>query len=203
MQEKKSKLKAFAAALTGAAEEKAAAMNAETGSWSARRSRNMQRPWPPRPEKRRASALADAKVKENKRIVAEGLAAKRSLLQFREDCADDVFAEVRRKILELPQRPEVRRNAQKPALARPRRRPRRERPRSGSGARTWATPRASTRPRPAWLEFLEGGFSLGGLVLECPERCRHIDLSFDSALRGPGGQVLRAHRLSLEEADGE
>ena len=30
MQEKKSKLKAFAAALTGAAEEKAAAMNAET-----------------------------------------------------------------------------------------------------------------------------------------------------------------------------
>ncbi len=53
------------------------------------------------------------------------------------------------------------------------------------------------------LEFLEGGFSLGGLVLECPERCRRIDLSFDSALEDLEGRFSELTGFSLEEADGE
>ena len=53
------------------------------------------------------------------------------------------------------------------------------------------------------LEFREGGFSLGGLVLECPERCRRIDLSFDSALEDLEGRFSELTGFSLEEADGE
>ena len=38
------------------------------------------------------------------------------------------------------------------------------------------------------LSFAEGGFSLGGLVFECPEHCRQIDLSFDAALEDLEGR---------------
>lgn len=140
MQEKKSKLKAFAAALTGAAEEKAAAMNAETERLEREALEEYAAALASAAEKRRASALADAKVKENKRIVAEGLAAKRSLLQFREDCADDVFAEVRRKILELPQRPEYAETLKNQLWRALDAVPGAREPRSGSGARTWLRP---------------------------------------------------------------
>ncbi len=204
MQETKSKLKAFAAALTGAAEEKAAAMNAETERLEREALEEYAAALASAAEKRRASALADAKVKENKRIVAEGLAAKRSLLQFREDCADDVFAEVRRKILELPQRPEyaetLKNQLWRALDAVP----------GAREAKVWlrredmgyAQGLNSASPG-VKLEFLEGGFSLGGLVLECPERCRRIDLSFDSALEDLEGRFSELTGFSLEEADGE
>ncbi len=189
MQEKKSKLKAFAAALTGAAEEKAAAMNAETRAAGARGARGICS-GPGLRGRRRASALADAKVKENKRIVAEGLAAKRSLLQFR--------GGLRGRRLCRGQAEDTR------AAPKARSTPKRSKTSSGAPstpspareakvwlrrARTWATPRASTRParREARIP--------GGRLLARRARARGvrsaagvIDLSFDSALRGPGGR---------------
>ena len=101
MQEEKSKLEGFTSAVITAAEQHAARINEETEQLEREAIDNYAADLKAAAAKRRAAALADAKVRENKRVVSEGLAAKRSLLQFREDCAADVFAEVRRRVLAL------------------------------------------------------------------------------------------------------
>ena len=204
MQEEKSKIEGFTSAVITAAEQHAARINEETEQLEREAIDNYAADLKAAAAKRRAAALADAKVRENKRVVSEGLAAKRSLLQFREDCADDVFAEVRRKILELTQRPEyaetLKNQLWRALDAVP----------GAREAKVWlrredmgyAQGLNSASPG-VKLEFLEGGFSLGGLVLECPERCRRIDLSFDSALEDLEGRFSELTGFSLEEADGE
>ena len=101
MQEEKSKIEGFTSAVITAAEQHAARINEETEQLEREAIDNYAADLKAAAAKRRAAALADAKVRENKRVVSEGLAAKRSLLQFREDCAADVFAEVRRRVLAL------------------------------------------------------------------------------------------------------
>ncbi len=204
MQERKSKLEAFTKAVTGAANAKAEEMNKETERLERQALEEYAEALASAAEKKRASALADAKVRENKRIVAEGLAAKRSLLQFREDCADDVFSEVKRRILELPKTPEYAetlKNQLWRALD------------AVPGAReatVWlrredmgcAQILNSASPG-VKLRFLEGGFELGGLILECEEKNRKIDLSFDAALEDLEGRFSELTGFSLEDADGE
>ncbi|HIS98487.1 MAG TPA: V-type ATP synthase subunit E [Candidatus Scatomorpha pullistercoris] len=204
MQERKSKLADFTAAVTGAASAKAAEMNAETERLEREALDEYASALRSAAEKRRASALADAKVRENKRIVAEGLASKRSLLQFREDCADDVFNEVRARILELPKKPEyadtLKNQLWRALDAVP----------GAREARVWlrredmgfAHGLNSASPG-VRLEFLEGSFVLGGLILECPEKNRKIDLSFDAALEDLEGRFSELTGFSLEDADGE
>ena len=51
--------------------------------------------------------------------------------------------------------------------------------------------------------FEEGGFSLGGLVFECAEKGRKIDLSFDAALEDLEGRFSEITGFSLEGADGQ
>ena len=53
------------------------------------------------------------------------------------------------------------------------------------------------------LSFEEGGFSLGGLVFECAEKGRKIDLSFDAALEDLEGRFSEITGFSLEGADGQ
>ena len=204
MQEEKSKLKAFTSAVTAAAQERAAKINAETEQLEREAMEAYSADLAAAAAKRRASALADAKVRENKRIVAEGLAAKRSLLQFREDCADDVFNEVRARILELPKKPEyagtLKNQLWRALDAVP----------GAREARVWlrredmgfAHGLNSASPG-VRLEFLEGSFVLGGLILECPEKNRKIDLSFDAALEDLEGRFSELTGFSLEDADGE
>lgn len=204
MQERKSKLADFTAAVTGAASAKAAEMNAETERLEREALDEYASVLRSAAEKRRASALADAKVRENKRIVAEGLASKRSLLQFREDCADDVFAEVRRRVLELPEQPEYG-NTLKEQLWRaldavPGARSARVLLRREDMRFAQSLNAASPGVR---LSFEEGGFSLGGLVFECAEKGRKIDLSFDAALEDLEGRFSEITGFSLEGADGQ
>lgn len=204
MQNRKSKLADFTAAVTGAAQAKAAEMDAETEKLEREALEEYSAALKAAAEKRRASALADAKVRENKRVVAEGLAAKRSLLQFREDCADDVFDEVRRRILELPRRPEYAETLKNqlwraldavPGAREAKVWLRREDMGCAQGLNS-ASPGVK-------LEFLEGRFALGGLVLECAEKGRKIDLSFDAALEDLEGRFSELTGFSLEDADGK
>ena len=204
MQEEKSKLKAFTSAVTAAAQERAAKINAETEQLEREAMEAYSADLAAAAAKRRASALADAKVRENKRIVAEGLAAKRSLLQVREDCADDVFAEVRRRVLELPEQPEYG-NTLKEQLWRaldavPGARSARVLLRREDMRFAQSLNAASPGVR---LSFEEGGFSLGGLVFECAEKGRKIDLSFDAALEDLEGRFSEITGFSLEGADGQ
>ncbi|MFR5782843.1 MAG: V-type ATP synthase subunit E family protein, partial [Oscillospiraceae bacterium] len=153
--------------------------------------------------KRRAAALADAKVRENKRVVSEGLAAKRSLLQFREDCAADVFAEVRRRVLVLHDSAGYAGTLQDQLLralsAVPGAQRRREL-RHEDMAR--AADLAAAAPG-VELKFVEGAFTLGGLVLDCAEAGRKIDLTFDAALEDLEGRFSEITGFSLEDADGK
>lgn len=204
MQEEKSKLKAFTSAVTAAAAERAAKMNEETDRLERETVERYSADLSAAAAKRRAAALADSKVRENKRVVAEGLAAKHSLLQFREDCADDVFNEVRRRVLELPKQPEygetLKSQLWRALDAVP----------GARSAKVWLRREdmgyaqglnaASPGVR---LSFEEGDFALGGLVLECEEMSRKIDLSFDAALEDLEGRFSELTGFSLEDADGK
>ena len=159
MQEEKSKLKAFTSAVTAAAQERAAKINAET-----------------------------------EQLEREAM----------EDCADDVFAEVRRRVLELPEQPEYG-NTLKEQLWRaldavPGARSARVLLRREDMRFAQSLNAASPGVR---LSFEEGGFSLGGLVFECAEKGRKIDLSFDAALEDLEGRFSEITGFSLEGADGQ
>lgn len=204
MQEENSKLQAFTVSVTAAAQERAAKMDEETERMEREAMETYSADLAAAAAKRRAAALADAKVRENKRVVAEGLAAKRSLLQFREDCADDVFAEVRRRVLELPKQPEYEKTLRdqlwRALDAVPGARSARVLLRREDMRFAQALNAASPGVR---LSFEEGGFTLGGLVLECGEQGRKIDLSFDAALEDLEGRFSEITGFSLEDADGE
>ena len=53
------------------------------------------------------------------------------------------------------------------------------------------------------LKFVEGAFTLGGLVLDCAEAGRKIDLTFDAALEDLEGRFSEITGFSLEDADGK
>ena len=204
MQEEKSKLKAFTSAVTAAAQERAAKINAETEQLEREAMEAYSADLAAAAAKRRASALADAKVRENKRIVAEGLAAKRSLLQFREDCAADVFAEVRRRVLALHDSAGYAGTLKDQLLralsAVPGAHSAVVELRHEDMAR--AADLAAAAPG-VELKFVEGAFTLGGLVLDCAEAGRKIDLTFDAALEDLEGRFSEITGFSPEDADGK
>lgn len=204
MQEEKSKLKGFISAVITAAEQHAARINEETERLEREAIEKYSADLAAAAAKRRAAALADAKVRENKRVVSEGLAAKRSLLQFREDCAADVFAEVRRRVLALHDSTEY-----AGTLADQLRRALEAVPGAHSAVvrlrredMGYARDLAAAAPG-VELSFEEGAFTLGGLVLDCAEKGRKIDLTFDAALEDLEGRFSEMTGFSLEDADGE
>lgn len=203
MQEEKSKLEGFTSAVITAAEQHAARINEETEQLEREAIDNYAAALADA-AKRRAAALADAKVRENKRVVSEGLAAKRSLLQFREDCAADVFAEVRRRVLALHDSPGYAGTLQDQLLralsAVPGAHSAVVELRHEDMAR--AADLAAAAPG-VELKFVEGAFTLGGLVLDCAEAGRKIDLTFDAALEDLEGRFSEITGFSLEDADGK
>lgn len=204
MQEEKSKLEGFTSAVITAAEQHAARINEETEQLEREAIDNYAADLKAAAAKRRAAALADAKVRENKRVVSEGLAAKRSLLQFREDCAADVFAEVRRRVLALHDSAEYAGTLQDQLLralsAVPGAHSAVVELRHEDMAR--AADLAAAAPG-VELKFVEGAFTLGGLVLDCAEAGRKIDLTFDAALEDLEGRFSEITGFSLEDADGK
>ena len=136
--------------------------------------------------------------------MSEGLAAKRSLLQFREDCAADVFAEVRRRVLALHDSAGYAGTLQDQLLralsAVPGAHSAVVELRHEDMAR--AADLAAAAPG-VELKFVEGAFTLGGLVLDCAEAGRKIDLTFDAALEDLEGRFSEITGFSLEDADGK
>ena len=200
MQEEKSKIEGFTSAVITAAEQHAARINEETEQLEREAIDNYAADLKAAAAKRRAAALADAKVRENKRVVSEGLAAKRSLLQFREDCAADVFAEVRRRVLALHDSAGYAGTLQDQLL-----RALSAVPGAHSAVvelRHEDMARAAAAPG-VELKFVEGAFTLGGLVLDCAEAGRKIDLTFDAALEDLEGRFSEITGFSLEDADGK
>lgn len=200
MQEEKSKIEGFTSAVITAAEQHAARINEETEQLEREAIDNYAADLKAAAAKRRAAALADAKVRENKRVVSEGLAAKRSLLQFREDCAADVFAEVRRRVLALHDSAGYAGTLKDQLL-----RALSAVPGAHSAVvelRHEDMARAAAAPG-VELKFVEGAFTLGGLVLDCAEAGRKIDLTFDAALEDLEGRFSEITGFSLEDADGK
>lgn len=204
MQEEKSKIEGFTSAVITAAEQHAARINEETEQLEREAIDNYAADLKAAAAKLRAAALADAKVRENKRVVSEGLAAKRSLLQFREDCAADVFAEVRRRVLALHDSAGYAGTLKDQLLRALSAVPgahsavvelRHEDMARGAGL-------AAAAPG-VELKFVEGAFTLGGLVLDCAEAGRKIDLTFDAALEDLEGRFSEITGFSLEDADGK
>ena len=200
MQEEKSKIEGFTSAVITADEQHAARINEETEQLEREAIDNYAADLKAAAAKRRAAALADAKVRENKRVVSEGLAAKRSLLQFREDCAADVFAEVRRRVLALHDSAGYAGTLKDQLL-----RALSAVPGAHSAVvelRHEDMARAAAAPG-VELKFVEGAFTLGGLVLDCAEAGRKIDLTFDAALEDLEGRFSEITGFSLEDADGK
>ena len=203
MQEEKSKIEGFTSAVITAAEQHAARINEETEQLEREAIDNYAADLKAAAAKRRAAALADAKVRENKRVVSEGLAAKRSLLQFREDCAADVFAEVRRRVLALHDSAGYAGTLKDQLL-----RALSAVPGAHSAVvelRHEDMARAADLAAAPGVElkFVEGAFTLGGLVLDCAEAGRKFDLTFDAALEDLEGRFSEITGFSLEDADGK
>lgn len=200
MQEEKSKIEGFTSAVITAAEQHAARINEETEQLEREAIDNYAADLKAAAAKRRAAALADAKVRENKRVVSEGLAAKRSLLQFRAD----VFAEVRRRVLALHDSAGYAGTLKDQLLralsAVPGAHSAVVELRHEDMAR--AADLAAAAPG-VELKFVEGAFTLGGLVLDCAEAGRKIDLTFDAALEDLEGRFSEITGFSLEDADGK
>lgn len=193
------KLAAFMAAMVSAAEAEAAEMRETAADEEAAALAECRAGTETDSEKRIAAAEADAKNQEDKRITAAAFAAKRELLRFREDCADEVFAAVRERIKSaaagkdygkmlcalfkkaLDAMPGAERVT---VLLRPE-------DMGHSDALKRAFPDVE-------LSFAEGEQVLGGLVADCPELSRRVDLSFDSALEDLEGRFAETTGFSME-----
>lgn len=142
----------------------------------------------------------EIKARESMRVSARAAENKRQLLQFREDCAKSVFAEVRKEIEAFTQSSEYPEHLGKllrKAVAQ-----------LGYGFAADVHLRREdmqysdfllTQVSGVSLGFREGTFSMGGLRLVCPARGRRIDLSFDSALSDLVGHFSELTGMQVEE----
>lgn len=142
----------------------------------------------------------EIRSRESTRISARAAENKRQLLQFREDCAKNVFNEVRKKIAAFTQSgeyPEHLGTLLRKAVDQ-----------LGYGFAAEVRLRREdmkhadyllTQVSGVSLGFREDSFELGGLRLVCPARGRRIDLSFDSALSDLVGHFSELTGMQMEE----
>lgn len=142
----------------------------------------------------------EIRSRESTRISARAAENKRQLLQFREDCAKNVFNEVRKRIAEFTQSGEY--PAHLGVLLR------KAVAQLGYGFAAEVRLRREdmkhadyllTQASGVSLGFREDSFELGGLRLVCPARGRRIDLSFDSALSDLVGHFSELTGMQMEE----
>lgn len=154
-------------------------------------------------EKKLIAATAQARVREDKRITAAFQHGRRALLEYREDCAQDVFDEVRSRLVAYPEQDEY-----ADTLCGLLRRAVAVVP-SALVATVYLreadmkyAPLLESKVVDMRLKFVAGTFALGGLMLECAEQRRRIDLSFDSALEDMKGKFSEIAGFSMEGTDG-
>ncbi|MEG1241897.1 MAG: V-type ATP synthase subunit E family protein [Oscillospiraceae bacterium] len=147
--------------------------------------------------------IAELRARESRRINTHMTENKRTLLQFREDCATEAFAAVRKKIADFTASDEYLPHLT--ALL--------EKAINILGYGFTAEVilrRADMRFADALhasasgvsLAFSEGSFILGGLCVSCASKGLRIDMSFDSALSDMLGHFSELTGLNAAEFDG-
>ena len=170
----KGKLKGFVTAITGAAQVRADAVRAEADEQERAAIASYRTRAEAEGRQKLAQALAEAQAGEEKRVMTETLAARRSILSLREDCQKEVIADVRERLKRYPDTPEYAAALEKLLL---------------QGLE--AIPGAK-RAR-----------VLGGLIVEFPDEHRRADLTFDTALDDLAGRFAEITGFGMEGADGK
>ena len=201
---KKGKLQAFTRAILDAANEHADAEHAEADEQEKTYIENYRAETHARSEQRRAIAQAEIKAREDKRVMTETLAARRSLLALREECAGMVIADVRARLAAYPGEPGyagtldnlLRRGLNAVPDARSARVLLRGADMAHAEHLRAAAPGVE-------LSFAEGKFLLGGMMIEFPVQHRRADLTFDTALEDLSGRFTEITGFGMEGADGK
>ena len=157
-----------------------------------------------RSEQRRAIALAEIKAREDKRVMTESLAERRSLLSLREECARTVLDDVRKRLEGYPDDPAYAGTLvallRRGLTAVPDARTARVRLRGADMRHADALRAAAPNIE---FSFAEGKFLLGGLIIEFPMQHRRADLTFDTALEDLDGRFTEITGFGMEGADGQ
>lgn len=154
-------------------------------------------------ERRVAAGTADARARAEKRITAGVLKCRRELLQYREDCAGEVYEAVRARLVSYPDSADYGGTLcallGKALGVLP-----------GGGrvtvylrARDMGYAQRLQKELPnAELDFAEGSFALGGLIAESAESALRADMTFDSALEDLSGRFSELTGFDVEERHG-
>ena len=200
----KGKLKGFTDAIIGAAQLRADAVRAESDEHEKSSIEDYRVRAAKEGEVRTAQALAEARAREEKRVMTETLAARRSVLKVREDCQRQVVADVRERLKAFPAAPEyaaaldglLREGLKAVPDARSARVLLRREDIAHMDHLKAAAPGVE-------LSFAEAFIDLGGLIIEFPEQRRRADLTFDTALDDLSGRFTELTGLGMEGADGQ
>ena len=200
----KGKLQGFTRAILGAANERADAVHAEADEQERSTIERYRAEAHQRAEQRRAIAQSEIKAREDKRVMSETLAARRSLLSLREECAMLVLDDVRARLETYPGDEKyagtlenllLRGLAAIPGAKTVRVLLRREDAGHEAHLRA-AAPEVE-------LSFAEGKFELGGMIIEFPMQHRRADLTFDTALEDLSSRFTEITGFGMEDSDGK
>ena len=200
----KGKLQGFTRAILGAANERADAVHAEADGQERSTIERYRAEAHQRAEQRRSIAQSEIKAREDKRVMSETLAARRSLLSLREEYAMLVLDDVRARLETYPGDEKyagtlenllLRGLAAIPGAKTVRVLLRREDAGHEAHLRA-AAPEVE-------LSFAEGKFELGGMIIEFPMQHRRADLTFDTALEDLSGRFTEITGFGMEDSDGK
>lgn len=151
-------------------------------------------------ERYKNKKLTEIKARESHRITTRMTENKRTLLQFREDCAKLAFSEAREKIRQFTESegylPHLKGLLKKSVSVFG----------YGFAAVVYLRPEdmrfadeLHASAAGVSLAFSEGGFTLGGLCLSCPAMGKQVDLTFDSAMADMVGHFADMSGLKVGE----
>ena len=200
----KGKLKGFTNAILSAAQAKAEAVRAEADEHEKASIAEYRERSKAEGARKLAQSVAEVSAKEDKRVMTETLAARRSILALREECQREVVSDVRERLRSYPDAPEyasvldkllVRGLAAVPGAKRAR-----VLLRSEDISHKLHLKAAAPEVE---LSFAEGFFDLGGLIIDFPDEHRRADLTFDTALDDLAGNFAEATGIGMEGTDGQ
>lgn len=200
----KGKLQGFVRAILGAANEKADSLHARADEQERAALERYRAEAHARSEQNLALSLAEARANEEKRVMTETLAARRSLLSLRADCAREVISDVRKRLEAYPSAPEYAATLDglllKGLAAIPEAKSARVLLRREDISHVDHLRAAAPGVQ---LSFAEAFINLGGLIIEFPEQRRRADLSFDTALDDLSGRFNEITGFGMEGGDGK
>ena len=185
----KGKLKGFTNAILSAAQAKAEAVRAEADEHEKASIAEYRERSKAEGARKLAQSVAEVRAKEDKRVMTETLAARRSILALREECQREVVSDVRERLRGYPDAPEYAGVKRARVLLR-----------SEDISHKLHLKAAAPEVE---LSFAEGFFDLGGLIIDFPDEHRRADLTFDTALDDLAGNFAEATGIGMEGTDGQ